>query len=170
MRLSSGPPLRAGSIVNENQKRRKVVTWIKKIDLNWRRICHTRSLCADSAMTYRNLVDDKTISNERIRKAIPQLHQGYRLVGLRHRGQQGHQELWGKWVMTFLEIALACVARGWYVHPLKPGDKFPITKHGKNDATLDEGQVREWWTRWPTANVGSLASQAACVCWMQTTG
>jgi hypothetical protein len=70
VRLSSGPPLRAGSIVNENQKRRKVVTWIKKIDLNWRRICHTRSLCADSAMTYRNLVDDKTISNERIRKAI----------------------------------------------------------------------------------------------------
>jgi hypothetical protein len=57
-------------------------------------------------------------------------------------------------VSTFLENALSCIARGWYVHPLKPGDKIPVSKHGKNDATLDEAQVRECWTLNSTCNVG----------------
>lgn len=26
--------------------------------------------------------------------------------------------------------------------------------HGKDDATTDLGRIREWWSRWPTANVG----------------
>src|SRR5271163_950269 len=54
----------------------------------------------------------------------------------------------------FLDIALAHIARGWYVHPLKIADKIPITKHGKNDATLDETQIRKWWSQTPKANVG----------------
>jgi KaiC/GvpD/RAD55 family RecA-like ATPase len=33
-----------------------------------------------------------------------------------------------------------------------PG-KHPRTKNGLTDATLDEQQIREWWTRWPDANV-----------------
>jgi hypothetical protein len=57
-------------------------------------------------------------------------------------------------VSTFLENALSCIARGWYVHPLKPEDKIPVTRHGKNDATLDEAQVRECWTLNSTCNVG----------------
>lgn len=56
--------------------------------------------------------------------------------------------------MSFLEIALACIARGWHVHPLKPGKKIPITPHGKNDATTDEEQIRAWWAQVPNANVG----------------
>lgn len=44
--------------------------------------------------------------------------------------------------------------RGWQVHPLKPGDKIPITPHGKNDATTDAEQIRAWWTQVPNANVG----------------
>lgn len=33
-----------------------------------------------------------------------------------------------------------------------PG-KHPMTKNGLNDATLDEAQIREWWTKWPDANI-----------------
>jgi hypothetical protein len=56
--------------------------------------------------------------------------------------------------MTFLEIALNCIRRGWFVHPLKPCDKVPITAHGKNDATQDETRVQAWWADTPKANVG----------------
>jgi Bifunctional DNA primase/polymerase, N-terminal/AAA domain len=67
-------------------------------------------------------------------------------------------------VSAFLETALKHIARGWYVHPLKPADKRPITEHGKNDATLDEAQVRAWWLKWPTANVGiSCGPSGICV-------
>ena len=65
---------------------------------------------------------------------------------------------------TFLEIALSCVARGWHVHPLKPAGKIPITAHGKNDATVSEAQVREWWTHNPNCNVGiSCGASGLCV-------
>ena len=32
--------------------------------------------------------------------------------------------------------------------------KHPRTEHGVKDATTDERQIRDWWTRWPKANVG----------------
>jgi hypothetical protein len=65
---------------------------------------------------------------------------------------------------ALLDIALDCIRRGWYVHPLKPGGKIPVTKHGKNDATLDEARVREWWNRNPTCNVGiSYGPSGLCV-------
>jgi len=87
--------------------------------------------------------------------------------------------------MSFLEIALGCVSRGWHVHPLKVADKVPITKHGKNDATISEAQITEWWTRWPNANVGincglsglcvldadhGLADEAAFIAWRDRNG
>lgn len=34
-----------------------------------------------------------------------------------------------------------------------PG-KHPLTEHGKDDATDDPDQVRQWWARWPWANIG----------------
>jgi hypothetical protein len=59
--------------------------------------------------------------------------------------------------MAFLELALACAARGWAVFPLA-GKKPIIPKseggQGYKDATLDPEQIRAWWTRWPNANVG----------------
>lgn len=32
--------------------------------------------------------------------------------------------------------------------------KHPRTKNGVKDATTDEQQIRQWWTRWPMANIG----------------
>ncbi len=34
-----------------------------------------------------------------------------------------------------------------------PG-KHPRTKHGFKDASTDAAKIREWWTRWPSANIG----------------
>jgi hypothetical protein len=56
--------------------------------------------------------------------------------------------------MTMLDIALDLARRGYYVHPLVPRDKFPILKHGYNDATRDETLIRQWWAERPDANVG----------------
>jgi hypothetical protein len=46
--------------------------------------------------------------------------------------------------------ALRYAARGWPVFPVR-ADKHPLTAHGKDDATLDKQQVREWWQRWLNA-------------------
>lgn len=57
--------------------------------------------------------------------------------------------------MTFLEIALGCIARGWCVIPCK--GKKALIESGKGTkweaASNDEAQVRAWWTQWPEANV-----------------
>lgn len=34
-----------------------------------------------------------------------------------------------------------------------PG-KHPRTKNGLIDATINQGQIRSWWERWPDANIG----------------
>jgi hypothetical protein len=68
-----------------------------------------------------------------------------------------------------LRSALGYARRGWQVMPLheitggrctcgkdncrSPG-KHPRTRHGLNDASADEAVIRDWWARWPTANVG----------------
>jgi len=53
-----------------------------------------------------------------------------------------------------LESALCYIARGWRVHPCRPRGKTPLTVHGVKDATTDEAQIREWWAKWPDANIG----------------
>lgn len=72
-----------------------------------------------------------------------------------------------------LEAALAYAARGWYVIPLHTPDangvcdcpkrdrcgrntgKHPRTMHGKDEASVDEKQIRRWFERqWPHANIG----------------
>jgi len=55
----------------------------------------------------------------------------------------------------FMKYALAYAKRlGWAVFPIAPRGKRPISEHGFNDATTDERQIWEWWTRTPDANVG----------------
>jgi P4 family phage/plasmid primase-like protien len=53
-----------------------------------------------------------------------------------------------------IDAAIHYVRRGWPVHPLKPLSKVPATKHGCNDATTDERQIRAWWSENPNYNIG----------------
>lgn len=50
--------------------------------------------------------------------------------------------------------ALRYASLGWAVFPVKTKDKTPLTGAGFRDATTDERQIVDWWTRWRTANVG----------------
>lgn len=71
--------------------------------------------------------------------------------------------------MSCLAEALRYAAQGWHVLPLhNPEDagcscgkpdcssvgKHPRTKKGLADASTDAALIREWWKRWPDANVG----------------
>lgn len=68
-----------------------------------------------------------------------------------------------------LDAALPYVARGWPVLPLhsvRQGcctcgksecasvGKHPRTSHGVKDASRDPATIRQWWSRWPDANIG----------------
>ncbi len=61
--------------------------------------------------------------------------------------------------MIPLDAAFDYAARGWPVSPwaTRRDRKFPLSERGSLDATLDEHQIREWWTRWPDA-VPSIAT------------
>lgn len=55
---------------------------------------------------------------------------------------------------SMIDAALSYAARGWRVFPCSPGTKIPFKDtNGVKDATTDEEQIREWWTRWPKANI-----------------
>jgi hypothetical protein len=50
--------------------------------------------------------------------------------------------------------AVAYARRGWYVFPVAPRGKTPITKRGMLDASTDMDLVAAWWERRPQANIG----------------
>ncbi len=68
-----------------------------------------------------------------------------------------------------LDAALSYANAGYHVFPIyeirddgtcacgsecnSPG-KHPRTKHGLYEATTDHGQILDWWSEWPNANVG----------------
>jgi len=52
-----------------------------------------------------------------------------------------------------LVAALEYTKRGWPIFPCNQ-NKTPMTENGFYDATIDEQQIRQWWTKWPNANVG----------------
>src|SRR5262245_34827055 len=55
-----------------------------------------------------------------------------------------------------MDHALAYAAHGWRVFPCRPRGKEPLTEHSWQDATAAATQIRAWWTRWPTANIGGV--------------
>lgn len=56
--------------------------------------------------------------------------------------------------MTNLEFALSYLRRGWSVVPAMPKDKKPLIKWQEyQQRRPTEAEVREWWTRWPDANI-----------------
>jgi P4 family phage/plasmid primase-like protien len=54
----------------------------------------------------------------------------------------------------FLAAALDLAARGFAVHPLRPGGKAALVPKWQERATTDPAQIRAWWEKWPSANVG----------------
>jgi replicative DNA helicase len=59
--------------------------------------------------------------------------------------------------VTGLELpgaALAYANYGWPVFPCVPNHKNPLTEHGVLDATTDPARIRDWWSKWPDANIG----------------
>ncbi|MEO2036145.1 MAG: bifunctional DNA primase/polymerase, partial [Planctomycetaceae bacterium] len=59
--------------------------------------------------------------------------------------------------------ALRYAKLGYPVFPCAPGSKKPLTKHGHLEATLDVGQVDQWWTQRPNANIGIATSGLAVI-------
>lgn len=59
--------------------------------------------------------------------------------------------------------SMMLAARDIPVFPCTPGGKQPLTTHGFHDATTDAATVREWWQRWPDANIGMPTGAAAGV-------
>lgn len=43
---------------------------------------------------------------------------------------------------------------GWSVFPVTPDGKIPLIPEWPTRASCDPEQIREWWTRWPNANIG----------------
>lgn len=59
--------------------------------------------------------------------------------------------------------AVVFAAGGVPVFPCVSGGKRPLTAHGFHDATTSLDQVREWWGRWPEANIGIPTGAASGV-------
>lgn len=55
----------------------------------------------------------------------------------------------------FLDAALGYRARGWSIIPVRPREKRPILAwQGYQQERAAEDDIRQWWRRWPDANVG----------------
>ena len=52
---------------------------------------------------------------------------------------------------------------GYPVLPIKPREKRPLTAHGLHDATTSEAVLREWWGRWPEANIAIRCDKLAVI-------
>lgn len=65
---------------------------------------------------------------------------------------------------TALQSAAVDYAKNnWFIFPVKPKDKTPLTSHGLKDATNKVDTVREWWAKWPDANIGLNCGKSGMV-------
>lgn len=58
-----------------------------------------------------------------------------------------------------LKAALEYAARGWAVFPCH--GKVPLVEHGCKSATTDASTIRQWWRKWPDANVAIATGTAS---------
>src|SRR5574343_1214603 len=52
-----------------------------------------------------------------------------------------------------LDTALTLASAGLPVFPCRPGTKYPATKHGLKDASVDQDQIKAWWEVNPNYNL-----------------
>lgn len=52
------------------------------------------------------------------------------------------------------QSALWYAKRNWYVFPVVPNGKQPLTEHGYKDGSIDPDVIAAWWEKWPEANIG----------------
>jgi hypothetical protein len=62
-----------------------------------------------------------------------------------------------------MEYALSYANQGYSVFPLQPNGKQPLTQHGFKEASRDPETIRQWWTKWPDANVGIVTGKISGV-------
>ena len=55
---------------------------------------------------------------------------------------------------TLLTAALDYARQGFKVFPCQPNGKRPLTSNGYKDATTCPEQIQQWWSAYPTANIG----------------
>lgn len=53
-----------------------------------------------------------------------------------------------------LDAAIACAGRGWHVLPVQAKGKKPLIREWQHEATTNETTIRQWWSKWPDANIG----------------
>lgn len=59
--------------------------------------------------------------------------------------------------------ALWYAKRNWYVFPVTPGTKRPLTKNGYKDASIVLEVIDAWWEKWPDANIGLACDMSGVV-------
>jgi len=62
-----------------------------------------------------------------------------------------------------LSSALSYAEHGFHVFPLQPGRKEPLIRDWPSRATSDPITIREWWRRYPDANIGIATGPSGLV-------
>lgn len=62
--------------------------------------------------------------------------------------------------MSLLTAALDLVERGWWIFPLCPKSKTPLTKNGFHAASNQAEQIKRWWAAFPDANIGLVPGRS----------
>jgi hypothetical protein len=60
----------------------------------------------------------------------------------------------------FKTFASAYLQQGWFIFPLRPNGKEPITQNGFKDASNDLEVIENWIRRYPSSNIG-IATEAS---------
>ena len=58
-----------------------------------------------------------------------------------------------------LKAALWYAGQGFFIIPLKPKGKSPVTPNRYKDASKNPNRIREWWKKYPNANIGLLTGK-----------
>lgn len=60
---------------------------------------------------------------------------------------------------SLFEAALAYAEQGLYIFPVRPNRKEPLIAGGFKNASNQITQIKEWWSKWPDANIGLVTGK-----------